>query len=54
MQLKIKGRKYWLWQAVDRDGLVLDILVQGRRNQEAADDSCAVYSTERSRRRGSW
>ena len=37
MQLKIKGRKYWLWRAVDRDGLVLDILVQERRNQEAAE-----------------
>jgi putative transposase len=35
--LKIKGRKYWLWRAVDRDGLVLDILVQARRNQEAAE-----------------
>src|SRR5215204_6699868 len=37
VQLKIKGRKYWLWRAVDRDGLVLDILVQERRNQEAAE-----------------
>ena len=35
--LKIKGRKHWLWRAVDRDGLVLDILVQERRNQEAAE-----------------
>jgi putative transposase len=37
VQLKIKGRKYWLWRAVDRDGLVLDILVQERRNQAAAE-----------------
>jgi putative transposase len=37
VQLKIKGKKYWLWRAVDRDGLVLDILVQERRNQEAAE-----------------
>jgi putative transposase len=37
VQLKIKGRKHWLWRAVDRDGLVLDILVQERRNQEAAE-----------------
>jgi putative transposase len=35
--LKIKGRKHWLWRAVDRDGQVLDILVQERRNQEAAE-----------------
>jgi putative transposase len=37
VQLKIRGRKHWLWRAVDRDGLVLDILVQARRNQEAAE-----------------
>jgi putative transposase len=37
VQLKLKGHKHWLWRAVDRDGLVLDILVQERRNQEAAE-----------------
>jgi putative transposase len=37
VQLKIKGRKRWLWRAVDSDGLVLDILVQERRNREAAE-----------------
>jgi putative transposase len=37
VQLKINGRKHWLWRAVDRDGLVLDILVQARRNQQAAE-----------------
>jgi putative transposase len=37
VQLKIKGKQHWLWRAVDRDGLVLDILVQERRNQEAAE-----------------
>ena len=37
VQLKIKGKKHWLWRAVDGDGLVLDILVQERRNQEAAE-----------------
>lgn len=37
VQLKIKGKKHWRWRAVDRDGLVLDILVQERRNQEAAE-----------------
>jgi len=36
VQLKIKGKKHWLWRAVDSTGLVLNILVQGRRNQEAA------------------
>ncbi len=34
VQLKINGQKHWLWRAVDRDGLVLDNLVQERRNQE--------------------
>ena len=37
MQLKIKGKRHWLWRAVDQDGLVLDILVQERRNQVAAE-----------------
>jgi hypothetical protein len=30
-------RRYWLWRAVDQDGTVLDILVQGRRDQHAAE-----------------
>ncbi|HEV2122357.1 MAG TPA: IS6 family transposase [Chloroflexota bacterium] len=37
VQLKINGRKHWLWCAVDQEGVVLDILVQQRRNQEAAE-----------------
>lgn len=37
VQLKINGRKHWLWRAVDQDGLVLDILVQARRNRQAAE-----------------
>ena len=37
MLLKIRGRKYWLWRAVDQDGIVLDILVQERRDQAAAE-----------------
>ena len=37
VQLKINGTKHWLWRAVDRDGLVLDILVQERRNRHAAE-----------------
>jgi putative transposase len=35
-QLKSNGKQNWLWRAVDQDGIVLDILVQQRRNQEAA------------------
>ena len=37
VQLKIRGKRYWLWRAVDRDGVVLDILVQERRDQVAAE-----------------
>ncbi len=36
VQLKINGRKHWLWRAVDQQGMVLDILVQQRLNPEAA------------------
>jgi len=34
--LTIKGEHYYLWRAVDQDGHVLDILVQSRRNKQAA------------------
>jgi putative transposase len=34
--ISIAGRKHWLWRAVDQHGAVLDILVQSRRNAEAA------------------
>jgi putative transposase len=35
--ITINKRRYWLWRAVDQDGTVLDILVQNRRDQEAAE-----------------
>jgi putative transposase len=35
--LTMNKRRYWLWRAVDQDGTVLDILVQGRRDQHAAE-----------------
>jgi putative transposase len=34
--LKIAGAKHWLWRAVDQTGIVLDVLVQRRRNKQAA------------------
>jgi putative transposase len=34
--LTIKGERHYLWRAVDQDGNVLDILVQRRRNKQAA------------------
>jgi putative transposase len=35
--LKICGKRHWLWRAVDQHGVVLDILVQSRRDQQAAE-----------------
>lgn len=34
--ISIRGKKHWLWRAVDADGDVLEILVQRRRNANAA------------------
>jgi putative transposase len=34
--ISIAGKKQWLWRAVDQDGFVLDVLVQGRRDRTAA------------------
>ena len=34
--LKIAGVKHWLWRAVDQTGVVLDVLVQSRRDERAA------------------
>ena len=35
--IKIAGAQHWLWRAVDQNGMVLDVLVQGRRDKRAAD-----------------
>ncbi len=36
MVIKIRGRKHWLWRAVDDEGEVLDFLVQRRRCARSA------------------
>ncbi|WP_199262221.1 IS6 family transposase [Paracoccus binzhouensis] len=36
MVIVIRGRKHWLWRAVDARGDTLEILVQSRRNARAA------------------
>ena len=36
LMLKIAGVKHWLWRAVDQTGIVLDVLVQRRRDKQAA------------------
>ena len=37
VHLKVHGRRFWLWRAVDQEGVVDSILVQERRNHEAAE-----------------
>jgi putative transposase len=34
--IKIAGKTQWLWRAVDQHGIVLDVLVQSRRDAKAA------------------
>ncbi len=34
--IMIRGKKHWLWRAIEAKGDVLDILVQSRRNAKAA------------------
>ena len=36
MFIRINGKLYYLWRAVDQHGNVLDVLVQSRRNATAA------------------
>ena len=36
VMLTISGVKHWLWRAIDQTGMVLDILVQSRRDMRAA------------------
>jgi putative transposase len=46
--LKIRGKRHWLWRAVNQDGVVLDILVQERRDQQAPERflRCVMHSCE--------
>ena len=34
--IKIAGTRHWLWRAVDQHGIVLDVLIQSRRDAKAA------------------
>src|SRR5918998_3260390 len=34
--IRIAGVQHWLWRAVDQNGMVLDVLVQSRRDERAA------------------
>ena len=37
MAVRIGGKQHWLWRAVDEHGTTLDVLLQERRNTEAAE-----------------
>lgn len=34
--MKISGRKFWLWRAVDQHGVVLEEILQSKRDKRAA------------------
>jgi hypothetical protein len=36
MVIVIRGRRHWLWRAVDNEGEIFDFLVQSKRNAKAA------------------
>lgn len=36
VRVEISGRVFWLWRAVDQDGMVLDEILQPRRDKRAA------------------
>jgi len=36
MVIKIGGKRMYMWRAVDKEGVVLDAIVQKRRNKAAA------------------
>src|SRR5438132_8833339 len=44
--LTINGERHYLWRAVDQDDNVLDILVQSRRNRQAARKVCRELPKE--------
>jgi putative transposase len=35
--LKINGQRHWPWRALNQHGFVVDILVQNRRDEHAAE-----------------
>jgi putative transposase len=37
MAVRIGGKRHWLWRAVDEHGTTLDVLLQERRNTDAAE-----------------
>ena len=46
MVIKIRGRKYWLWRAVDDEGEVLDFLVQRTTLRSIGEEIAAKAAEE--------
>ena len=44
--LTIAGVKHWLWRAVDQNGMVLDVLVQSRRDTQARRPLCKLMKRQ--------
>ncbi|WP_260006458.1 hypothetical protein [Leisingera sp. M527] len=51
--MKIAGRSFWLWHAVDQEGAVLEEIPQSRRNMRAADLSPGATVLSQTRLTGS-
>jgi transposase-like protein len=43
--ISIAGEPHWLWRAVDQNGIVLDVLVQRRRDGCGAKIGSKAYLT---------
>ena len=43
MFLVMKGKKHWMWRAVDQNGFELDILLQSRKNKQLLNDFLRNY-----------
>ena len=52
MVVRIAGKRMYLWRAVDHEGEVLDMMVQRRRDKDAARSSCESCFTSTALRRG--
>ena len=46
MAVVIAGRQFWLWRAVDKEGEVLNSLVQRRREQGGSRETDALATQE--------
>src|SRR6516162_4586184 len=52
--VRIAGVKHWLWRAVDQTGIVLDVLVQRRRDKRAAKRLLRKLLKKQMHRKGSY